>query len=164
MSRYTVIRVTQYMSVYLSMKISDKVHTRIYWVDACMYFYSWFLVLIERAHTCTYSYVWAHTMCNCFVPACTLQARLHPAGLPAPCWPAWIWKQRISCSNKTHLVKNKYYDFGSYLTRQKLPPHRQQQNHWQHWQRPQAAQSSTATLFGQQICTWSLSQEVGLQG
>ena len=84
-SRYTIIRVTQYMSVYLSMKFSDKVYTCMYWVHACIYFYSWFFVLNERAPTCTYSYVWAHTMCNCFVPACARPARLHPAGPPAPC-------------------------------------------------------------------------------
>ena len=81
----TIIRVTQYMSVHLSMKFSDKVYTRMYWVHACIYFYSWFFVLNERAPTCTYSYVWAHTMCNCFVPACARPARLHPAGPPAPC-------------------------------------------------------------------------------
>jgi hypothetical protein len=34
-------------------------------------------------------------------PACTLLARLHPAGAQR------IRKQRIRCSNKTHLVKNK---------------------------------------------------------
>jgi hypothetical protein len=94
MSIYTIIRVTQYMSVllvYLSImmkfSLADKVHhdtsTHIYWVHACIYFYCWFLVLIERAHTCqcTYSccHVWAHTMCNCFVPACALPALLHPA-------------------------------------------------------------------------------------
>ncbi len=43
-SRYTIIRVTQYMSVYLSMKFSDKVYTCMYWVHAsgpgCLYFYS----------------------------------------------------------------------------------------------------------------------------
>ncbi len=71
------------MSIHLSMKFSDKVYTRMYWVHACKYFYSWFFVLNERAHTCTYSYIWAHTMCNCFVPACArpAQTRLHPAGL-----------------------------------------------------------------------------------
>ena len=73
------------MSVHLSMKFSDKVYTRMYWVHACIYFYSWFFVLNERAPTCTYSYVWAHTMCNCFFPACARPARLHPAGPPAPC-------------------------------------------------------------------------------
>ncbi len=80
------------MSVYLRTKFSDKVFTSscMYWVHACIYFYSLFFVLIERAHTCTYSYVWlgAHTMCYCFVPACAQPARLHPAGLPAPCWRA----------------------------------------------------------------------------
>ncbi len=30
MSRYTIIGVTQYMSVHLSMKFSDKVYTRMY--------------------------------------------------------------------------------------------------------------------------------------
>ncbi len=74
------------MSVYLSMKFPDKVYTRIYWVYAYIYFYSWVFVLMERAHTRTYSYVWVHTMCNCFFlpaigrPACILLARLHPAG------------------------------------------------------------------------------------
>jgi hypothetical protein len=34
-------------------------------------------------------------------PACILLARLHPAGAQR------IRKQRIRCSNKTHLVKNK---------------------------------------------------------
>ncbi len=46
-------RVTQYMSVYLSMKISDKVYPSISWVHACLYLYSWFFVLNERAHTRT---------------------------------------------------------------------------------------------------------------
>ncbi len=83
MSRETIIRVTQYMSVYLSMKFSDKVYTHMYWVHACIYFYSWFFVLIERTHTCTYSNVWAHTMWNCFFlpapgrPGCTLLACLY---------------------------------------------------------------------------------------
>jgi hypothetical protein len=91
MSRFTtlIIRVTQYMSVYLSMEFSDKVYTCMNWVHACIYFYSWFFVLIERAHSFTFSdsYVWAHTMCNCFVPAsgCARPARLHPTGPPAPC-------------------------------------------------------------------------------
>ncbi len=71
------------MSVYLSMKLSSKIYTCIYWVHACILLQLIF-VLIERGHTCTYSYVWVHTMCNCFVPACALLARLHPAGLPAP--------------------------------------------------------------------------------
>ncbi len=73
------------MSVYLSMKFSDKVYTCMYWVHALIYLNTWFFVLIERAHTCTYSFVWAHTMCICFVPACARPARLHPASLPAPC-------------------------------------------------------------------------------
>ncbi len=86
MSRYTVIRVTQYMSVYLSMKFSDKVYTRIYWVHACMYFYSWFLYWLRRhilVHTHTSEYIrWATALflpVPC-LPASTLLARLHPAG------------------------------------------------------------------------------------
>ncbi len=46
-------KVTQYMSVYLSMKFLDKAYPRIFWVlvHACLYLYSWFFVLNERAHT-----------------------------------------------------------------------------------------------------------------
>ncbi len=66
-----------------------------------------FFVLIERVHNSIYWCVWVHTMCNCFVSTCTLPASLHSPGPPAPCWRAWIWKQRIRCRNKTHFVRNK---------------------------------------------------------
>jgi hypothetical protein len=97
------------MSVYLSMKFSDKVYTCMYWVHACIYFYSWFFVLIERAHTYTYWYVWAHMMCNCFVPACSRPLRLHPAGPPAPCWRAAHSKAGafVEASRHTWSRKNK---------------------------------------------------------
>ncbi len=89
------------MSVHLSMKFSDKVYTSMYWVHACIYFHSWFFVLIERAHTCTYSLRLStydvQLLCSC----------LRPAGPPAPCWPAWICKQSICCRIKTNFVKHK---------------------------------------------------------
>ncbi len=82
-------RITQYENqaiVCLSMKFSDKVYTRIYWVHACIYFtadcWSWL-----RGHILGHTRTSEHIQCATalFLPApcrpvCTLLACLHPAG------------------------------------------------------------------------------------
>jgi hypothetical protein len=100
-------RVTQYMSVYLSMKFSDKVYPRISWVHACLYLYSSFFCPEWEG---TYSYIVLRLRTydvQLHFPACARPAGLHPAGQPAPCRRAWIWKQHIRDRDKTHLFKNK---------------------------------------------------------
>ncbi len=100
----TIIGLTQYMSIYLSMKFSDKVYSGIYWVHACVYFYSWCFVLIERAHTRAYLYVWVHTMCNYFVPACARPASLHPAGPPEFVSSTFVAETRQISSSTNHFI------------------------------------------------------------
>ncbi len=77
------------MSVHLSMKFSDKVYTRMtrrmYWVHACIYFYSWFFCPEWEG---TYLYILLRLSTydvQLLFPACARPARLHPAGPPAPC-------------------------------------------------------------------------------
>ncbi len=81
MSRYTIIRVTQYMSVHLSlsMKFSDKVYTSMYWVHACIYFYSWFFCP-EWEGTYLYILLRLSTYDVQLLFSC-----LRLAGPPAPC-------------------------------------------------------------------------------
>jgi hypothetical protein len=91
MSRYTMIRVTQYMSVYLSMKFSDKAwYTSILVCTEYMPVYTFtadFLSLL-RGHILVHTRTSEHIRCatDFFLPApgrpsCTLLlACLHPAG------------------------------------------------------------------------------------
>ncbi len=74
-------------------------------------------------------------------PACTLLARLHPAGAAHSLQQQdTLGQEQINLFICRQLQGSPKAEGG--------PPRRQQQSHWQHWQRPQAAQSSTATLFG----------------
>jgi hypothetical protein len=89
-------RVTQYMSVYLSMNFSGKVYPRISWVHACLYMYSWFFVLTQWLEwRLAYPSILAHdshglTSTSEYILCATAFSCLRPAGRPAPgpCWPA----------------------------------------------------------------------------
>ncbi len=82
---------------------------------------------------------------------------LRPAGTPATCGRAWIWKQPFVAATKHTWSRTNKFIFMSAATGLASS------SILDYWQRQPAAHSSTATLSGRRSRTWMLSPEVGFQ-